>query len=87
VNGLDGFRAPEGGEPSVHEFVAEVDGLLLDGEVFSNGKRTEEDDGFSFLFVGDADDGGFTLSGFIESEGGIDGGFDDFVRDHFATNF
>ncbi len=78
------FGAPEGGEAFVEEFVAEVDAFLFEGGAGDGG---EEEDGFAFLFVGDADDGDAAFGFGVEVEDFVDGGFDGFVGDHFAGDF
>lgn len=51
------------------------------------GDGGEEDDGFAFFVIWDADDGDFTLGFAIEAEDFVDGAFDGFVGDHFSGDF
>ncbi len=84
LDGNDFAGAPEGGHAGVHEFVAEVDGFLLEGVAGDGG---EEDDGLALFVIGDADHGDFAFGFAVEAEDLGDGGFDGFVGDHFAGDF
>ena len=84
ANWDDDLRAPEGGEAFVEELVAEVDAFLLKGVAGDSG---EQDDGFAFFLIRDADDGDLAFGLAIEAEDFVDGSLDGFVGNHFPGDF
>ena len=83
-DGDDDFGAPERGQSGVEKLVAEVDDVLFQHVAADGG---EEADAFALGLVWDADDGDFANVFFVVAEGLVDGGFHDFVGNHFAGNF
>lgn len=84
IDGDDEFRAPEGRDSLVEEFVTDIENFLVEGGA-RDGR--EEGDGLAFLGIGNANDGDFPVSFLVESKDLVDGGFDRFVGNHFARDF